>query len=103
MLKILLTLQSAQPAPTECHSTAMENRNQGNMEWLGLEGTLRIVWFQLDPCHVQGHLLLEQGGQSPTQCSRTAAVAAQGWWDMVTSSRQVLYNTPGQAGADGMV
>jgi len=28
------------------------------MEWFGLEGTLKIIWFQ-PPCHEQGHLLLD--------------------------------------------
>jgi len=35
-------------------------------EWFGLEGTLKIIWFQL-PCHGQGHLPLEQGAQSSIQ------------------------------------
>ena len=25
------------------------------IEWFGLEGTLKIIWFQ-PPCHEQGHL-----------------------------------------------
>jgi len=29
------------------------------MGWFGLEGTLKIVWFQ-PPCHEQGHLALDQ-------------------------------------------
>jgi len=36
------------------------------MEWLGLEGTLKIIWFQ-PPCHGQGHLPPDQVAQSPIQ------------------------------------
>ncbi|KAK4822675.1 hypothetical protein QYF61_019042 [Mycteria americana] len=35
-------------------------------EWFGLEGTLKIIWFQA-PCHGQGHLPLDQVAQSPIQ------------------------------------
>ena len=35
-------------------------------EWFGLEGTLKITWFQ-PPCHRQGHLLVGQAAQSPIQ------------------------------------
>jgi len=27
------------------------------IEWIGLEGTLKMVWFQV-PCHGQGHTSL---------------------------------------------
>jgi len=36
------------------------------IEWYGLEGTLKIIWFQ-PPCHEQGHLPLDQVAQSPIQ------------------------------------
>jgi len=36
------------------------------MEWFGLEGTFRIIYFQL-PCHGQGHLSPDQVAQSPLQ------------------------------------
>ena len=36
------------------------------MEWFGLEGTLKIIWFQ-PPCHEQGHLPLDQVAQSSIQ------------------------------------
>jgi len=36
------------------------------IEWFKLEGTLKIIQFQL-PCHGQGHLPLEQVAQSPIQ------------------------------------
>jgi len=36
------------------------------IEWFGLEGTLKIIRFQL-PCHKEGHLLLDQVAQSPIQ------------------------------------
>jgi len=32
-------------------------------EWFGLEGTLKIIWFQ-PPCHKQGHLPLDEVAQS---------------------------------------
>ena len=35
-------------------------------EWFGLEGTLKIIWFQ-PPCHEQGHLPPAQGAQSSIQ------------------------------------
>ena len=40
------------------------------IEWFGLEGTLKIIWFQL-PCHEQGHLPLDQVAQSPIQDSQS--------------------------------
>jgi len=36
------------------------------IEWFGLEGTLKIIWFQ-PPCHEQGLLLPDQGAQSSVQ------------------------------------
>jgi len=36
------------------------------VEWFGLEGTLKIIWFQR-PCHGRGHLPPAQGAQSPIQ------------------------------------
>jgi len=36
------------------------------IEWFGLEGTLKIIWFQ-PPCHKQGHLPLDQVAQSSIQ------------------------------------
>jgi len=36
------------------------------IEWVGLEGTLKIVLFQ-PPCHDQGHLPLDQVAQNPIQ------------------------------------
>ena len=36
------------------------------IEWLGLEGTLKITWFQ-PPCHEQGHLPPDQVAQSSIQ------------------------------------
>jgi len=36
------------------------------MEWFGLEGTLKINWFQ-PPCHDQGHLPLDQAARSSIQ------------------------------------
>ena len=41
-------------------------RNHSITEWFGLEGTLKIVWFQ-PPCHEQGHLPPAQGAQSSIQ------------------------------------
>jgi len=35
-------------------------------EWFGLEGTLKIIWFQ-PPCHEQGHLPPDQVAQSSIQ------------------------------------
>jgi len=32
-----------------------ESQNHRITEWFGLEGTLKIIWFQ-PPCHEQGHL-----------------------------------------------
>ena len=49
------------------------------MEWFGLEGTPRIIKFQL-PCHRQGHkpleLVLDQVAQDPIQPGRKYH---QGW------------------------
>jgi len=42
------------------------NSNHRTIEWIGLEGTLKIIWFQ-SPCHGQGHLPLDQGAQSSIQ------------------------------------
>ena len=36
------------------------------MEWFGLEGTFKIIWFQ-PPCHEQGHLPPAQRAQSSIQ------------------------------------
>ena len=36
------------------------------IEWFGLEGTLKIIWFQ-PPCHEQEHLPPAQGAQSSIQ------------------------------------
>ena len=36
------------------------------IEWFGLQGTLKIIWFQ-PPWHGQGHLPLDQVAQSPNQ------------------------------------
>ena len=36
------------------------------IEWFGLEGTLKITYFQ-PLCHGQGHLPLDQVAQSPVQ------------------------------------
>ena len=36
------------------------------LEWFGLEGTLKTIWFQ-PPCHEQGHLPPAQGAQSSIQ------------------------------------
>jgi len=36
------------------------------IEWFGLEGTLKIIWFQ-PPCHEQGHLPPDQAAQSSIQ------------------------------------
>jgi len=36
------------------------------IEWFGLEGTLKIIWFQ-PSCHGQGHLPPAQGAQSSIQ------------------------------------
>jgi len=41
-------------------------RNHRIIEWFGLEGTLKIIWFQR-PCHKQGPLSPAQGAQSPVQ------------------------------------
>ena len=38
------------------------------VEWFGLEGPLKIIWFQ-PLCHGQGHLPLDQVSQSPIQPS----------------------------------
>ena len=42
---------------------SVSSKNQRITEWFGLEGTLKIVWFQI-PCHGQGHfpLLLKGKG-----------------------------------------
>jgi len=37
-----------------------------SVEWFGLEGTLKIIWFQ-PPCHEQGHLPLDRAAQSSIQ------------------------------------
>lgn len=34
-----------------------------NIEWFGLEKTLKLIWFQL-PYYGQGHLPVDQGAQS---------------------------------------
>jgi len=34
------------------------------IDWFGLEGTLKVITVR-SPCHGQGHLLLDQGAQSP--------------------------------------
>jgi len=36
------------------------------IDWFGLEGTLKVITVR-SPCHGQGHLLLDQGAQSPMQ------------------------------------
>jgi len=36
------------------------------IEWFGLEGTLKLIWFQ-PPCREQGHLPLDQVAQSSIQ------------------------------------
>jgi len=36
------------------------------IEWFGLDGTLKIIWFQ-SPCHEQGHPPLDQVAQSSIQ------------------------------------
>ena len=41
-------------------------RNHRIVEWFGLEGTLKIIWFQ-PPCHEQGHLPPDQVAQSSIQ------------------------------------
>ena len=41
-------------------------RNHRIIEWFGLEGTLKIIWFQ-PPCHQQGHLPPDQVAQSSVQ------------------------------------
>ena len=53
------------------------------IEWFGLEGTLKIIWFQ-PPCHGQGHLPLDQVAQSPIQ---PGLEHCQGWGS---------HNFPGQ-------
>ena len=45
-----------------------ESQNHRIIEWFGLEGTLKIIWFQ-PPCHEQGHLPLDQVAQN--HCSWT--------------------------------
>jgi len=40
--------------------------NHRIIEWFGLAGTLKIIWFQ-PPCHEQGHLPLDQVAQSSIQ------------------------------------
>jgi len=40
--------------------------NHRIIEWFGLEGTLKIIWFQI-PCHEQGHLPPDQVAQSSIQ------------------------------------
>ena len=45
------------------------------IEWFGLEGSLKIIWFQ-PPCHGQGHLPLDQVAESPIQ---TGLECIKGW------------------------
>ena len=40
--------------------------NHRIIEWFGLEGTLKLMWFQ-PPCHEQGHLPPAQVAQSSVQ------------------------------------
>jgi len=42
------------------------SQNHRIIEWFGLEGTLKIIWFQ-PSCHEQGHLPLAQVAQSSIQ------------------------------------
>jgi len=42
------------------------------IEWFGLEGTLKIIWFQ-PPCDEQGHLPLDQVAQSSIQLALNTA------------------------------
>ena len=44
----------------------LQRRNHRIIEWFGLEGTLKITWFQ-PPCHEQVHLPLDQVAQSSIQ------------------------------------
>ena len=46
--------------------TITESENYEIIEWFGLEGTLKIIWFQ-SPCHGQAHLPPDQVAQSPIQ------------------------------------
>jgi len=46
------------------HERKMQNHRV--IEWYGLEGTLKIIWFK-PPCHGQGHLPLDEVAQSPIQ------------------------------------
>lgn len=43
-----------------------EKANFLESDWFGLEGTLKVISFQL-PCCGQGHLPLDQAAQGPTQ------------------------------------
>jgi len=43
-----------------------KSQNHRIMEWFGVEGTLKIIWFP-PPCQAQGHLPLGQVAQSPIQ------------------------------------
>jgi len=51
-------------APANCVFPLSQNHRI--VEWFGLEGTLKIIWFQ-PLCHGQGHLQLDQAAQSPLQ------------------------------------
>jgi len=43
-----------------------QKSNHRTIEWFGLEGTFKIIWFQL-PSNRQGHLPLDGVAQSPIQ------------------------------------
>ena len=49
---------------------SFENSEHRIIEWLGLEGTPRVIKFQLPHCdqgHQPPHLILEQAAQGPIQ------------------------------------
>ena len=47
-------------------STLCELKDHAILAWFGLEGTLKIIWFQ-PPCHEQGNLPPDQVAQSSIQ------------------------------------
>lgn len=55
------------------------------MEWLGLDGTLKTIYFQL-PCHGQGHHSLDQIALSPIQpwpfCHTKARTLISSWFNL---------------------
>jgi len=56
----------AVPVVSQTGTSITTLRNHRIIEWFGLEGILKVIWFQ-PPCHEQGHLPPDQVAQSPIQ------------------------------------